>query len=237
MFTSATPPPRLVKLSCIELTDPVDVRVVDVAYRVEPRIPNRVSLPSIAPPASCGAVPEPASSAQVMSDSDTTNSTAIVPTMAMPCRLSPTMRPKARGIEKGITRNSSTSTMLVQAVGFSNGCAELALKNPPPLVPRSLIASCEATGPPGTTAVPPVTVVTSWNPAKFWMTPPASSTTAPTIDSGSRMRSVPRVRSTQKLPMVPEERYAKPRMRATATAIPTAADRKFCTAKPTSCTV
>ena len=33
--------------------------------------------------------------------------------------------------------------------GFSNGWAELALKEPPPLVPSSLIASWLATGPPG----------------------------------------------------------------------------------------
>ena len=32
-------------------------------------------------------------------------------------------------------------------MGFSNGCALLALKKPPPLVPNSLMISCEATGP------------------------------------------------------------------------------------------
>ena len=41
----------------------------------------------------------------------------------------------------------SISTRLVNPVGFSNGCAEFVLKKPPPLVPSSLIASCEATGP------------------------------------------------------------------------------------------
>ena len=35
----------------------------------------------------------------------------------------------------------------MSGVGFSNGCALLALKKPPPLVPNILIASCEATGP------------------------------------------------------------------------------------------
>ena len=33
------------------------------------------------------------------------------------------------------------------APGFSNGCAALALKKPPPLVPSILIATWEATGP------------------------------------------------------------------------------------------
>ena len=42
---------------------------------------------------------------------------------------------------------STISMKLVSGVGFSNGWALLALKKPPPLVPSSLIASCEATGP------------------------------------------------------------------------------------------
>ncbi len=39
------------------------------------------------------------------------------------------------------------SSRLVSGVGFSKGCALFALKNPPPLVPSSLMISCEATGP------------------------------------------------------------------------------------------
>ena len=39
------------------------------------------------------------------------------------------------------------SMRLVSGVGFSNGCALLALKKPPPFVPNSLMISCEATGP------------------------------------------------------------------------------------------
>ena len=35
-------------------------------------------------------------------------------------------------------------------VGFSNGCAEFALKNPPPFVPSCLIAIWLAAGPSGT---------------------------------------------------------------------------------------
>ena len=38
---------------------------------------------------------------------------------------------------------------LLSGVGFSNGCAALTLKKPPPLVPSCLMASCEATGPDG----------------------------------------------------------------------------------------
>ena len=47
----------------------------------------------------------------------------------------------------GMISTSSISKKFVNPFGFSNGCDELTLKKPPPLVPSSLIASCEATGP------------------------------------------------------------------------------------------
>ena len=74
-------------------------------------------------------------------------------------------------------------------------------------------------------------------PLKFWITPAASSAIAAIIDSGSSSRKVPRTRSTQKLPSVSERRAANPRTSAIATAMPTAAETKFCTASPASCTV
>ena len=46
---------------------------------------------------------------------------------------------------------------------------------------------------------------------------------------------MPLVRSTQKLPMVPRRSRVNPRTRAIATANPTAADAKFCTARPAIC--
>ena len=49
-------------------------------------------------------------------------------------------------------------TRLLNALGFSKGCAQLAPKNPPPLVPNCLTATIAATGPR----------------AIFWMTPPSS---------------------------------------------------------------
>ena len=117
------------------------------------------------------------------------------------------------------------------AVGFSKGWAELALKKPPPLLPSSLMASWLATGPPVSTCECParVDMVES---VKLCTTPPATSRIAATNDSGSRMRIVPRVRSTQKLPSAPLRERTNPRIRATATAMPTAAERKFCTARP-----
>ena len=61
------------------------------------------------------------------------------------------------------------------------------------------------------------------------------NTIAETNAIGNSTYTVPRTKSTQKLPMVFEPLRANPRMRATATAIPTAADRKFCTASAPIC--
>ena len=46
------------------------------------------------------------------------------------------------------------------------------------------------------------------------------------------MRRLPRTRSTQKLPIRSVRERVNPRIRATATAMPTAAETKFCTASP-----
>src|SRR5580704_18914639 len=56
------------------------------------------------------------------------------------------------------------------------------------------------------------------------------NTIANTNAIGSSTYSVPRTRSTQKFPIVFEPLRAKPRIKATATAMPTAALTKFCTA-------
>jgi len=99
-------------------------------------------------------------------------------------------------------------------------------------VPSSLIASWEATGPPGRFWVAPPTVVTSRNALKFCTTPRAISSEASRTDSGSSTNTTPRVRSTQKFPIVVARRRVRPRMSATATARPTPAETKFCTARP-----
>ena len=51
----------------------------------------------------------------------------------------------------------------------------------------------------------------------------------------AKTRVTPRVRSTQKFPMVSERWRVKPRIRATATAMPTAAEAKFWTVSPIIC--
>ncbi len=138
-------------------------------------------------------------------------------------------------------------TKLVSPVGLSKGWAEFALKYPPPLLPSSLIASWLATSPPGTVGFaagfPPTVVATSerstgvmlcW-PWKFWMTPWLRKKMASTKLSGNRIRVTARVMSTQKLPIVADRRRARPRIIATATASPTAADMKFWKTIPTVC--
>ncbi len=86
-----------------------------------------------------------------------------------------------------MTRISSISKKLVNPVGFSNGKAELTLKKPPPLVPSSLITSCEATGPWPRIWLPPVRVwiTVAW--LRFWITPWETRKRAPTIETGTRM--------------------------------------------------
>ncbi len=71
---------------------------------------------------------------------------------------------------------------------------------------------------------------------RFCTAPPAIRTIAAITLIGSSRRRVIRVRSTQKLPSWSVLRRAKPRTSATATAMPTAAEAKFCTARPAICT-
>jgi hypothetical protein len=125
--------------------------------------------------------------------------------------------------------------LAIPMVGFSNGCAELALRKPPPLVPSCLIATWLAIGPPGIDCVAPSTVVTIRWPDRFCTTPEAPSTIAASAAIGSSTRVTVRVRSTQKLPIVFDRERTSPRTSATATAMPAAADTKFCTASPAIC--
>ena len=139
-----------------------------------------------------------------------------------------------------MTRIAHVSMKLVMPVGFSNGCAEFVLKNPPPLVPSCLMAIWLATGPPGI----------DW--LAVWRRRPASTGVAVGVAgevlhdaaerrAGWRRRTTAAAgcaascgsRSTQKLPSVRRPRRMMPRMIAMATAMPAAADTKFCTASPT----
>ncbi len=63
---------------------------------------------------------------------------------------------------------------LMSGLGAESGWAEFALKKPPPFVPRCLMTSWLAFGPPGIVCVtcdPPATVSTTWSGVRFSMTP------------------------------------------------------------------
>ncbi|SAJ03280.1 Uncharacterised protein [Enterobacter cloacae] len=121
-------------------------------------MPKRLSLPSrlillLAP--SCMKWLLPFHSAHITSATQTTKINDIAHSSVRPWRRSLTTSPKAKQSAAGIRKIASICTKLVNAVGFSNGCDELALKKPPPLVPSILIASCDATGPIGRSSLAP----------------------------------------------------------------------------------
>ena len=80
--------------------------------------------------------------------------------------------------------------------------------------------------------VAPWSVCTTACPENVSGTPWDTSTIAPTTAIGSRMNASERYRSTQKFPSVSGCGCENPRMTAASTAIPTAAEMKFCTARP-----
>ncbi len=141
--------------------------------------------------------------------------------------LRPSFR-RCRSARRGSRKSGTSASRLLNGVGFSNGCAEFALKKPPPLVPSCLIASWEATGPCAMICLAPSTVVTVG--VRIQVLDHAlrySRADSATIEIGSSTYTVARVTSTQKLPMVRFSWRAKPRIRAIATAMPAAADAKF----------
>ncbi len=89
------------------------------------------------------------------------NSTPITARIAQPWRWLPTMRPNTLVSAAPIAKIEIICTKFDSAVGFSNGCAALALKKPPPLVPSILMAICEATGPTAMVCLAPSSVVAS----------------------------------------------------------------------------
>ena len=113
------------------------------------------------------------------------NSATIADHTAQPCRWLPVMRPSSQVIADGIAKIVSIDQKLVHGVGFSNGCAALALKKPPPLVPSCLIASWLATGPIAIVCFTPSSVVTSRYGLKFWMAPCCTMIRATRRQSGS----------------------------------------------------
>jgi len=110
-------------------------------------------------------------------------------------------------------------TKLDNAVGFSNGCAALALKKPPPLVPSILIESGRPPGRRRWFCLAPSSVVASNIGAERLRN--ALPDQEQRVDDADRHQdiSVQRVTSTQKLPMVRIDDREKPRISATASAM------------------
>ncbi len=145
----------------MELTEPLDVAAVTAAQVADAPMPKRVSLPSMLPP---GCAPAP-----VRDRVDVRPGGRLLrhaPRLEGVDRghhgheddhhhredrpaLSGVAHHLAEGVGEaaGMRRMASSSTKLENGVGFSNGCDELALKKPPPLVPSCLMATCEAAGP------------------------------------------------------------------------------------------
>src|SRR5207253_11509202 len=136
---------------------------------------------------------------------------------AQPWRCEPVIRPSVYVSPDGIAKISTISKKFESGVGFSKGWALLALKNPPPLVPNSLITSWDATGPCAITCCVIVCVVVlpsgpvacavyGWTRStvvygfKFCTTPSDTRISEPIRQTGSRTQSRQRVVSTQKFP-------------------------------------
>ena len=160
------------------------------------------------------------------------NRNAIAAQTAQPWRRDPVMSPSVKVSPAEIAKMQNISKKFESGVGFSNGCALLALKKPPPLVPNSLMISCDATGPCAMVCFAPSTVVTTSYGRRFCTTPCETRNSAPTRQKGSSTHSEARTRSTQKLPSVSFSRCAMPRMNAIASAMPVAADTKLWYASP-----
>src|SRR4029077_18206318 len=133
-----------VRLSIDASTEPVLVPVVAVLYSADWIGPKRASLPSLFPPPdvevdTCDApvltsAGLPCCSCQATTPKALIRMIPITAPSTIPCLTLPTQRPKVMVRPSGISRQLKISSEFVNPLGFSKGCAELALKNPPPLV-------------------------------------------------------------------------------------------------------
>src|SRR6185436_20171017 len=89
----------------------------------------------------------PPASAQYAVVTPARNRNAIAAQTAQPCLGEPVIWPSVQVRPAERAKMQNISKKFESGVGFSNGCELLALKKPPPLVPNSLMISCEATGP------------------------------------------------------------------------------------------
>ena len=185
----AAPPATAVRESCEEFTAPVEVAVVEIEKIEASCTLLRISLPS-----RFGACTMPAAvSAGVVRVSAVSeiaypapSRISMAPRIARPSFMRPSMRPYRNGNENGISNSTAMCRKSVNGVPDSNGCAELALKKPPPLVPSCLIATWLAAGPRVIVCAAPSSVVTCAGPSNVITTPRATRTTPITSERGIR---------------------------------------------------
>ena len=165
------------------------------------------------------------------------NSTPMTARMAQPWRWLPTMRPNTLVSAAPIAKIEIICTKFDSAVGFSNGCAALALKKPPPLVPSILIAICEATGPDRDG------LLGAFERRRLDIGAERLRHALPDqeqrVDDADRQQDVERAArdiDPEIADRVCIDARAKPRISATASTMPVAADRKFWCVRPSICT-
>src|SRR5271169_1310265 len=89
----------------------------------------------------------PAASAYQAMNTPARNKMVIVTHTAQPCPWFLVMRPRYHVSPLPMLKMDRICKKLESGVGFSYGCAALALVLPPPLVPSILMATCDAIGP------------------------------------------------------------------------------------------
>ena len=155
MFTSGTAPPSGVKLSCARVDRAG--RRAGRRGREEARRGRRRSAPPCPPccrrlvaadaTSTSAGCRRPRSRIAIAADADPEHEHRREHRPALPLVAD---HPPERVRERERDREQrQISRMFVKPVGFSNGCAEFALTEPPPFVPISLIASWLAIGPAG----------------------------------------------------------------------------------------
>jgi hypothetical protein len=146
------------------LRAPSALPVAEIPNSVLAGTPKRVSVPSNWPPTAAVTVPVCALCARFAPPSSRPKRIPTTTSIVRPSLRFPAIRPNVRMKAVGTSSMSRISRVLLHADGFSNGCALLALKKPPPSPDISLIGSQEPTGPPIRVWPPPATVCNSWAP-------------------------------------------------------------------------
>ena len=144
-------PPMGLKLSCMALTEPFDVCVVQLPHKAERSVPKRSSLPSRLAPGweSLTRAAFGIRSEETTTEVEISENVSITAPIPIINRRRPLISAMAISNAKGMIVSEAVSITLANGVGFSSGTLEFGPYQPPPLVPSCLIATIDATGPKG----------------------------------------------------------------------------------------